>query len=52
MVCGGVGDRSRQELILIEREGGTTREEPVPGPEGQRISFVPLLGRFAWEGDT
>ena len=47
-----VGDRERQELILIEREGGQTRERPVPRPTGQGISFVPLLGRFAWQGES
>ena len=46
-----VGDREKQELILVEREGGETRERPVPRPTGQGISFVPLLGRFAWESE-
>jgi protein-L-isoaspartate(D-aspartate) O-methyltransferase len=46
-----VGDRESQELILVEREGGETRERPVPRPAGRGISFVPLLGRFAWESE-
>lgn len=40
-----VGTRDRQDLILVEKEGGETRERPVQ----EACSFVPLLGRFAWE---
>ena len=40
-----VGSRERQELMLIEREGGVVRERSVQ----DACSFVPLLGRFAWE---
>jgi protein-L-isoaspartate(D-aspartate) O-methyltransferase len=46
-----VGDRDRQELILVERQGGATTERPVPRSTGKGISFVPLLGRFAWESE-
>ena len=45
-----VGDRDRQELILVEKEGGAVRERTVAHPTGGSSSFVPLLGRFAWEG--
>ena len=40
-----IGNRDRQDLILIEKEAGATRERPVQ----EACSFVPLLGRFAWE---
>ena len=40
-----IGSRDRQDLILIEKEAGATRERPVQ----EACSFVPLLGRFAWE---
>jgi protein-L-isoaspartate(D-aspartate) O-methyltransferase len=39
-----VGSREKQELMLVEKEGGEVRERPV-----QETTFVPLLGRFAWE---
>ena len=40
-----LGGRERQELVLIEKEGGIVRQRPVQ----DACSFVPLLGRFAWE---
>lgn len=42
-----VGDRERQELVLVRKEGGEPTREPVL--EG--CTFVPLLGRFAWDAD-
>ena len=39
-----VGTRERQELVLVRREDGETREEIMHG----ECTFVPLLGRFAW----
>lgn len=39
-----VGSREKQELMLVEKEGGLVRETVV-----QDARFVPLLGRFAWE---
>ena len=43
-----VGTRESQELVLIRKEGGLVREEPVRGD----CSFVPLLGRFGWPGEV
>ncbi len=43
-----VGSRESQELILVRREGDAVREEVVRGD----CTFVPLLGRFAWRGET
>ncbi len=40
-----IGSRDRQDLMLVEKEAGVTRERPVQ----EACSFVPLLGRFAWE---
>ena len=40
-----VGSRDRQDLMLVEKEDGVTRERSVQ----EACSFVPLLGRFAWE---
>ena len=40
-----VGSPDRQELMLVEKEAGVTRERLVQ----EACSFVPLLGRFAWE---
>lgn len=39
-----VGGREHQELILVRKQGGEVRQEPV----GDRVAFVPLLGRFGW----
>jgi protein-L-isoaspartate(D-aspartate) O-methyltransferase len=39
-----VGDRERQELVLVHKEGGRVIEEPLRTD----CSFVPLLGRFGW----
>jgi protein-L-isoaspartate(D-aspartate) O-methyltransferase len=40
-----VGDRERQRLLLVRREGDALVEEEVTD-----CSFVPLLGRFGWAG--
>lgn len=42
-----VGTRDQQELILVRKEGGAVREEPLRTP----CTFVPLLGRFGWSGE-
>lgn len=42
-----VGDLMSQDLILIRKEGGDVTEEKVEAG----CSFVPLLGRFAWDPD-
>lgn len=42
-----VGSREEQELVLVRKESGRTTEEPVR--EG--CTFVPLLGRYAWQED-
>ena len=42
-----VGTRDQQELILVHKEGGAVREEPLRTP----CTFVPLLGRFGWSGE-
>lgn len=39
-----VGGREQQELTLVRKEGGGIRQEVV----GDRVAFVPLLGRFGW----
>ena len=39
-----IGDRERQELILIRKSDGVVTEEPVK----ENCSFVPLLGCFGW----
>jgi protein-L-isoaspartate(D-aspartate) O-methyltransferase len=39
-----VGDRERQELVLVRKEGARVVEEPL----STDCSFVPLLGRFGW----
>ncbi len=40
-----VGDRDAQELVLVTRDAdGEVAERPLGG-----CSFVPLLGRFAWD---
>ncbi len=43
-----VGTRERQELVLLRRKGGEILEEVIHGD----CTFVPLLGRFAWDSDT
>lgn len=42
-----VGSRDSQDLVMVKREGGEVSEEIVRGD----CSFVPLLGRFAWQGE-
>ena len=42
-----VGTRDQQELILVRKEGGAVRDEPLRTP----CTFVPLLGRFGWSGE-
>ncbi|MEM7417537.1 MAG: protein-L-isoaspartate(D-aspartate) O-methyltransferase [Gemmatimonadota bacterium] len=39
-----VGGRERQELVLVRREGEEIHDDVVGG----EVTFVPLLGRFAW----
>lgn len=39
-----VGGRDRQELVLVRREDDEIHEDVVGG----EVTFVPLLGRFAW----
>ncbi len=43
-----VGSLESQELVLVRRESGDVTEEVVGG----ECTFVPLLGRFAWKGET
>ena len=43
-----VGGRDSQELVLVRKEGFLVTEEVVKG----ECTFVPLLGRFAWKGET
>ena len=40
-----IGTREKQELMLIEKEGAEIRQRSVH----DACTFVPLLGRFAWE---
>lgn len=40
-----VGGRDTQELVLVTKADGETRQEVVEG----EVTFVPLLGRFAWK---
>lgn len=40
-----VGSRDAQELILVRKEGGEVTEEIAL----EECTFVPLLGRFAWQ---
>jgi protein-L-isoaspartate(D-aspartate) O-methyltransferase len=42
-----VGSRESQELVQIKKTGFLVTEEVVKGA----VTFVPLLGRFAWQGD-
>ncbi len=39
-----VGGREAQELVLVQKTGFAVTQEVVGG----EVSFVPLLGRFAW----
>lgn len=43
-----VGGRDSQDLVLVKKAGSAVTEEIVKG----ECTFVPLLGRFAWKGDT
>ena len=43
-----VGTRDAQDLILVRKEGGEITEEPVQAG----CTFVPLLGRFAWNDEV
>jgi protein-L-isoaspartate(D-aspartate) O-methyltransferase len=42
-----VGDRASQELVLVTREGDTTRTQRL-GP----VRFVPLVGEEGWPADA
>lgn len=43
-----VGSRDVQELTLVRKSGFAVTEEVV----GDEVTFVPLLGRFAWNDDA
>lgn len=43
-----VGDREKQELILVRRQEGIVTEQPLVG----ECRFVPLLGRFAFQPEA
>jgi protein-L-isoaspartate(D-aspartate) O-methyltransferase len=43
-----VGARESQELVLVRKTGFAVTEEVVEGA----VTFVPLLGRFAWSEDA
>lgn len=43
-----VGSREAQELVLVRRIGAEVTEDVVRGS----CTFVPLLGRFAWQGEA
>jgi protein-L-isoaspartate(D-aspartate) O-methyltransferase len=43
-----VGSKESQELVLVRKEESDVSEEVVKGD----CTFVPLLGRFAWKGET
>jgi protein-L-isoaspartate(D-aspartate) O-methyltransferase len=43
-----VGSRDSQELVLVRKDGFIVTEEVVKG----ECTFVPLLGRFAWKGES
>lgn len=43
-----VGARDIQELTLVRKSGFAVTEEVV----GDEVTFVPLLGRFAWNDDA
>ena len=42
-----VGSREAQELLLVRKEGGGVTEEVAV----EECTFVPLLGRFAWQDE-
>lgn len=39
-----VGDRQSQDLVLIEKENGATRERLI-----ERVRFVDLVGKYGWD---
>lgn len=43
-----VGTRQSQELVLVRKEGAAVTEQVVRG----ECTFVPLLGRFAWQSEA
>jgi protein-L-isoaspartate(D-aspartate) O-methyltransferase len=43
-----VGARESQELVLVKKTGSAVTQEVVEGA----VTFVPLLGRFAWSEDA
>jgi protein-L-isoaspartate(D-aspartate) O-methyltransferase len=43
-----VGDRERQELVLVRKQEGIVTEQPLEG----ECRFVPLLGRFAFQPEA
>jgi protein-L-isoaspartate O-methyltransferase len=43
-----VGARDTQELVLVKKSGLAVTEEKVEG----EVTFVPLLGRFAWNDEA
>jgi len=43
-----VGSRESQDLVLVRRAGNKVSEEVVKG----ECTFVPLLGRFGWKGES
>lgn len=43
-----VGSLESQDLVLVRKTGFVVTEEVVKG----ECTFVPLLGRFAWKGET
>jgi protein-L-isoaspartate(D-aspartate) O-methyltransferase len=43
-----VGARDTQELVLVKKTGFAVTEEKVEG----EVTFVPLLGRFAWNEEA
>ena len=43
-----VGARDTQELVLVKKTGFVVTEEKVEG----EVTFVPLLGRFAWNEEA
>lgn len=43
-----LGSKDAQELVLVRKDGFIVTQEVVKGD----CTFVPLLGRFAWKGET
>lgn len=43
-----VGSKEEQDLVLVRKDGFAVTEEIVKG----ECTFVPLLGRFAWKGES